>query len=100
MWDQIYAVFLSAVPAITAVVGIFVAMIKGMRSNKSNSDDVIAKFEEVRKEIYNTKEYSELKDQLVKVHKENYELKKTINRLLEKVDKLQEEKTPEVEEVK
>ena len=40
-------------------------------------------------EIFNTKEYSELKDQLKIAHQENYELKKKLNELLTKIDHIQ-----------
>ena len=85
-FEQIMAIVVAAAPSLTAIIGIIAAVVKGIRSNKATSQDVIDKFEEVRQEIFNTKEYSELKDQLKLAHQENYELKKKINELLTKID--------------
>ena len=83
------AIVVAAAPSITAIIGIVAAVVKGIKSNKATSQDVIDKFEEVRQEIFNTKEYEELKGQLAIAHKENYELKKKINELLTSIDKIQ-----------
>lgn len=87
--EQIYAIIVAAAPALTAIIGIIFAVVKGIKTSKSTSTDVINKFEEVRQEIFNTKEYSELKDQLKIAHQENYELKKKLNELLTKIDHIQ-----------
>jgi methylthioribose-1-phosphate isomerase len=90
-FEQIMSIVVAAAPSISAIVGIVIAIVKGIRSNKDTSQAVIDKFEEVRQEIFNTKEYSELKSQLVLVHNENLELKKKLNELLTKVDKVARE---------
>lgn len=87
--ETIYAVIMAAAPALTSIIGIIFAVVKGIKTSKSTSTDVINKFEEVRQEIFNTKEYSELKDQLKIAHQENYELKKKLNELLTKIDHIQ-----------
>ena len=87
--EQIMAIIVAAAPSITAIIGIIFAVIKGIKSNKTTSKDVIDKFEEVRQEIFNTKEYSDLKNQLTLAHQENRELKKKINELLTSIDKIQ-----------
>lgn len=87
--EAIYAVIMAATPALTSIIGIIFAVVKGIKTSKSTSTDVINKFEEVRQEIFNTKEYSELKDQLRIAHQENYELKKKLNELLTKIDHIQ-----------
>lgn len=87
--EQIYALIVAAAPALTAIIGIIFAVVKGIKTSKSTSKDVINKFEEVRQEIFNTKEYEELKSQLVLVNQENLELKKKINELLTKIDHVQ-----------
>lgn len=84
--ETIYAIIMAAAPALTSIIGIIFAVVKGIKTSKSTSTDVINKFEEVRQEIFNTKEYSELKDQLKIAHQENYELKKKLNELLTKID--------------
>ena len=88
-FEQIMTIIVAAAPSITAIIGIVAAVVKGIRSNKATSQDVIDKFEEVRMEIFNTKEYSELKSQLLLAHQENYELKRKINELLTKIDHIQ-----------
>lgn len=90
-FEQIMSIVVAAAPSISAIVGIVIAIVKGMKSNKDTSQAVIDKFEEVRQEIFNTKEYSELKAQLVLVHNENLELKKKLNELLTKTDKIARE---------
>lgn len=87
--ETIYAVIMAAAPALTSIIGIIFAVVKGIKTSKSTSADVINKFEEVRQEIFNTKEYEELKGQLAISHKENYELKKKLNELLTKIDHIQ-----------
>ena len=91
-FEQIMAIVVAAAPSLTAIIGIVAAVVKGIKSNKTTSKDVIDKFEEVRQEIFNTKEYEELKGQLAIAHKENYELKKNINELLTKIDKIDRSK--------
>ena len=91
-FEQIMTIIVAAAPSITAIVGIVAAVIKGIRSNKATSQDVIDKFEEVRQEIFNTKEYSDLKNQLTLAHQENRELKKKLNELLTKIDKIDRSK--------
>lgn len=85
-FEQIMAIVVAAAPSLTAIIGIIAAVVKGIRSNKATSQDVIDKFEEVRQEIFNTKEYSDLKNQLALAHQENRELKKKLNELLTKID--------------
>lgn len=91
-FEQIMAIVVAAAPSITAIVGIVAAVIKGIKSNKATSQDVINKFEEVRQEIFNTKEYSDLKNQLNLAHQENRELKKKLNELLTKIDRIDRSK--------
>lgn len=90
--EQIMAIIVAAAPSITAIIGIIFAVIKGIKSNKTTSKDVIDKFEEVRQEIFNAKEYSDLKNQLLIAHQENRELKKKINELLTKIDRIDRSK--------
>lgn len=86
---EIYALIVAAAPAVTAIIGIIIAVVKSIKTNSQTATDVINKFEEVRQEIFNAKEYSELKGQLLLVHQENYELKKKLNELLTKIDHIQ-----------
>lgn len=88
-FEQIMISIVAAAPSLTSIIGIIVAVLKGVKTSKTTSADVINKFEEVRQEIFNTKEYSELKNQLIIAHQENYELKKKLNELLTKIDHIQ-----------
>ena len=94
-FEQIMSILIAVAPALTAIIGIVAAIVKGIKSNKDTSKEVIAKFEEVRQEIFNTKEYSELKAQLLLVSKENYQLKCKLNELLTKIDKIDRTKDEE-----
>ena len=87
--EQIMISIVAAAPSLTSIIGIIFAVLKGVKTSKATSADVINKFEEVRQEIFNTKEYSELKNQLTIVYQENYELKKKLNELLTKIDHIQ-----------
>ena len=87
-FEEIMSIIVAAAPALTAIIGCIVTFLK----NKTTCQNVVDKFEEVRMEIFNTKEYSELKNQLKEVHKENYELKKKLNELLTKIDRVDRSK--------
>ena len=86
MLEQIYTLIIAAAPSITAIIGIIFAVVKGIKNNQTTSKDILDKFEELREEVFNTKEYSDLKAQLQIAHQENYALKKKINELLTKID--------------
>lgn len=88
-FEQIMISIVAAAPSLTSIIGIIFAVLKGVKTSKTTSADVINKFEEVRQEIFNTKEYSELKNQLIIAYQENYELKKKLNELLTKIDHIQ-----------
>lgn len=88
-FEQIMTVVVAAAPSVTAIIGIIVAVIKGMKNSKDTSAQVIEKFEALRAEVMDTKEYEALKDQYLITQKENRELKKLINELLTKIDKIQ-----------
>lgn len=87
--SEIYALIIAAAPAVASIIGIIIAVVKDIKANTKNTTEVIDKFEEVRQEIFNTKEYSELKTELKIAHQENYELKKKLNELLTKIDHIQ-----------
>lgn len=89
MIEQILALVVAAAPSITAIIGIIFAVVKGIKNNKTTSKDILDKFEEMREEVMNTKEYTELKEQLKIAYQENYTLKRKINELLTKIDHIQ-----------
>lgn len=84
--EELYLIIVAAAPSLTAILGVVLSVIKVIKEGKKTNKEVIDKFEEVRQEIFNVKEYRDLKDQLVIVHQENAELKKKINELLTKID--------------
>ena len=90
-FEQIIAVLAASLPSVSAIAGIVLATIKAIRNSKVTSKQVMDKFEEVRQEIFNTKEYSELKDELVQAHQENIELKQIIRKLVDKIDHMYSE---------
>lgn len=87
-FEQIMSIVVAATPALTAIIGCVITFVK----NRTTCKGVVDKFEEVRQEIFNTKEYSDLKNQLKIAHQENYELKKKLNELLTKIDKIDRSK--------
>lgn len=88
MIETIIMAILAAAPALTAIIGIIAAVIKLINSGKNTNGQLITKFEEVRTEVMNTKEYESLKEELKIAHQENRELKKKINELLTKMDRV------------
>lgn len=88
MIETIIMAILAAAPALTAIIGIIAAVIKLINSGKNTNGQLLTKFEEVRTEVMNTKEYEALKEELKLTHQENRELKKKINELLTKIDRV------------
>lgn len=84
--DMIVAALISVAPALTAILGIITTFIKMRKNNEVSNKEIVDKFELVRKEVMDTKQYEDLKDQLLIAHQENRELKKQINELLTKID--------------
>lgn len=98
MLETIITAILAAAPALTAIIGIIAAMVRLINAGKDNSKEITGKFaeamttfEKVRQEVLDTKEYEELKSQLLIAHQENRELKKKINELLTKIDHIKRE---------
>ena len=88
MIETIIMAIMAAAPALTAIIGIIAAVIKLINSGKNTNGQLLTKFEEVRTEVMNTKEYEALKEELKLAHQENRELKKKINELLTKIDRV------------
>lgn len=84
--NELYLAILAAAPSLVSIIGIIISILKMLKASYISNKQVIDKFEEMRQEVFNTKEYNDLKDQLVIAHQENAELKKTINELLTKID--------------
>jgi hypothetical protein len=88
-FEQIMTVIVAAAPSITAIIGIIFAVVKGIKNTNATGKEVMDKFESLREEVLNTKEYEALKEQYLASLKENRALKKTINELLVKIDRIQ-----------
>lgn len=82
MIENLIIWLLAAAPAITAILGIVAAVIGIFKNNKTNYKALTDKFEEVKQQVLDMKEYQSLKDQLQIVHQENIELRKKLNELL------------------
>lgn len=87
-FELLITLIAAAAPSIIAILGIVTAVIKCIKSGKISNQEVIDKFEETRMAVMNTKEYEGLKLELQQAHAENRELKKQINELLTKIDKV------------
>lgn len=86
--EMIITTILAAAPSLlaTIAVAIFTAINKKFTMKKIG--EAVESVEMARAAITSSKEYTELKDQLVLVHKENVALKKTVNELLTKIDRV------------
>lgn len=76
-FELLLILIIAAVPSVVAICAIIVAVLK-----------VIKKFEETRKAVLDAKEYQELKQELEIAHAENRELKKKLNTLLSRVERI------------
>lgn len=74
-FEDLYLIIVAAAPSLTAIIGIIVSVLKLIKEGKHTNQEVIDKFEEVRQEIFNTKEYNDIKEQLLIAHQENRALK-------------------------
>ena len=91
MLETIFLAVVAAAPAIAAIFTIIAAVVKMVRTNKSELKAVIDAFNELRNEVINTKEYSEVKRELAAVHRENAQLKKQMNELLTELTRIKHE---------
>lgn len=89
--ETIITVIAAAAPSIVSIIGVIVSVIKMIRESKISNKEVIDKFEETRQAVMDSKQYDELKAQLEISHAENRELKKKLNELLTKIDRIARE---------
>lgn len=88
MVETIFLAIVAAAPAIAAIFTIIAAVVKMVRTNKSELKAVVDAFNELKNEVVNVKEYSEVKRELAAVHRENAELKKQMNELLTELTRI------------
>lgn len=91
MLELIISICIAAAPALTSIFGIIAAVIKNKKNVDQSLGNLSAEFEALRKQVFDTKEYEALKNQLLIAHQENCELKKYIKELLTKIDHIERE---------
>lgn len=89
--EQIVALVVAALPSLTAIIGCIITFLK----NKTTCKCVIDKFEEMREEVFDSKQYNDLKKQLEVSYQENISLKRKINELVSAIDKIHREQDEE-----
>ena len=88
MFEEIYTAILAAAPALVSIIGIITAVIKMRTAQNAKLGEVMKKFETLEEEVRDSKQYDDLKRQLLTAHQENRELRKKINELLTKIDRV------------
>ena len=88
MFEDIYTAILAAAPALVSIIGIITAVIKVRTAQNAKLGEVMEKFETLEEEVRDSKQYDDLKRQLLTAHQENRELRKKINELLTKIDRV------------
>ena len=88
MFEEIYTAILAAAPALVSIIGIITAAIKMRTAQNAKLGEVMKKFETLEEEVRDSKQYDDLKRQLLTAHQENRELRKKINELLTKIDRV------------
>ena len=88
MFEEIYTAILAAAPALVSVIGIITAVIKMKTAQNAKLGEVMEKFEILADEVHDSKQYEDLKRQLLTAHQENRELRKKINELMTKIDRV------------
>lgn len=85
-FETIYATILAAAPAISSIIGCIIAVVKMKNNQAAKLEEVMGAFETLRLEVKDSKEYQELKGQLIIAHQENRELRRKLNEFLMKID--------------
>lgn len=83
MIDQVVAYIVAIAPSLITIISVICMVVK-----------IIKQFTSLREEVKNSKEMEQIKNQIQIVVQENYELKKQIKTLVNKIDKI---KTPDKE---
>jgi hypothetical protein len=86
--EMIITTILAAAPSLLATIAVAIFTAINKKFTKEKVEEAVESVEMARAAITSSKEYTELKDQLVLVHKENVALKKTVNELLTKIDRV------------
>lgn len=86
--EIILAAIIAALPTISAIAGIIFAVIKCIRAGRTNGKELIDKFDEMRTEVLNTREYEELKILYKDSVTQYRNLMKAHRELLTKIDRI------------
>lgn len=88
MLELIISIIIAAAPALTAIFSVIGAVVENKKNVNKTVGELSDKFEALRDEIFDSREYAALKNQLLIAHQENCELKKYIKELLTKIDRI------------
>lgn len=86
--ELIIAAIIAALPTISSIVGIVIAVVKAVKSNDTTSTKLIEAFNETKAEVVKTKEYENLKAQYETVQAQYTTLLKAHRELLTKIDRV------------
>ena len=87
--DAIMAIIIASLPTLSAIVGIIVAVIKVLKDNKSIVGPLKVKFEELKNEVKDRKEFDELLNRLDASLEQNRQLMLMNAKLLTELTKVQ-----------
>lgn len=87
--DAIMAIIIASLPTLSAIVGIIVAVIKVLKDNKSIVEPLKVKFEELKNEVKDRKEFDELLNRLDASLEQNRQLMLMNAKLLTELTKVQ-----------
>lgn len=87
--DAIMAIVIASLPTLSAIVGIIVAVIKVLKDNKSIVEPLKVKFEELKNEVKDRKEFDELLNRLDASLEQNRQLMLMNAKLLTELTKVQ-----------
>ena len=87
--DAIMAIIIASLPTLSAIVGIIVAVIKVLKDNKSIVEPLKIKFEELKNEVKDRKEFDELLNRLDASLEQNRQLMLMNAKLLTELTKVQ-----------
>ena len=87
--DAIMAIVIASLPTLSAIVGIIVAVIKVLKDNKSIVEPLKVKFEELKNEVKDRKEFDELLNRLDASLEQNRQLMLMNAKLITELTKVQ-----------
>lgn len=89
--ETIFLAIVAAAPAIAAIFSIITAVVKLIRTNKTEIKALVAELAALKSEVVKTEEYAELKAQMAEVYRENVVLKQKLNELLTEMKRIKQE---------